>query len=486
MNDLIALRRNMAKFSLALLWAHLPLMLVVGYGVGLANTVTASGIIAGAALIATLASIRDLAHASARYTIGVALVIIVSAFVYAFAGHPWQIDLHMYYFAGLAIIAGFCCWPTILLTAGVVAVHHLLLNFVLPAAVFPDGGSLTRVILHAVIVVLETGVLVWLTSNLVKALFTSESAVNTAKEAQAETERLAVARERDQAEGEAQRREELLRIASEFEQGVGRIAASLKQASDKARTEADRLAETAASTQSETDEAAGSAEEAANGVQSVATASEELSASINEISRQVNQATQLTDSAGEDAKTASKTVEDLAQSAEQIGAVLLLIQEIAEQTNLLALNATIEAARAGEAGKGFAVVASEVKALAGQTAQATDNIRKQIGEIQGATRLAVQAIGQVTGAVSNIDGVTSTIASAVHEQSAATSEISGAAQMVAQSVSNTATNIQHLQSSASRTNAVSMSMQDVAVGLRDEVGKLEQGIAGFLSNLRRA
>ena len=486
MNDLIALRRNMAKFSLILLWAHLPLMLAVGYGVGLANTVTASIIIAGASLIATLASIRDLAHAGARYTIGVALVIVISAFVYAFAGHPWQIDLHMYYFAGLAIVAGFCCWPTILLTAGVVAVHHLVLNFALPAAVFPDGGSLIRVILHAVIVVLETGVLIWLTSNLVKALFTSETAVSAAREAQAETQRLSAAQERDQAQAEAQRRAELMKIANEFEQGIGRIAANLKQAADKTRAESVRLAETVASTQSETDEAAGSAGEAANGVQSVATASEELSASISEISRQVTQATQLTDSAGQDARTASKTVENLAQSADQIGAVLVLIQEIAEQTNLLALNATIEAARAGEAGKGFAVVASEVKALAGQTAQATDNIRKQIGEIQEATRLAVQAIGQVTGAVSTIDGVTSTIASAVHEQSAATSEISGAAQMVARSVSNTAANIQHLQSSASRTNAVSMSMQDVASGLRDEVGKLEQGIASFLGNLRRA
>ena len=114
-------------------------------------------------------------------------------------------------------------------------------------------------------------------------------------------------------------------------------------------------------------------EEATTNVETVASASEEMASSIQEITRQVAEATQIAASAVDEARRTNDTVQGMAQSAEQISNVIALINDIADQTNLLALNATIEAARAGEAGKGFAVVASEVKSLAGQTAQATED-----------------------------------------------------------------------------------------------------------------
>ena len=124
---------------------------------------------------------------------------------------------------------------------------------------------------------------------------------------------------------------------------------------------------------------------------------------------------------------AARTDQDvnrLAEGAERIGDVVRLIRDIAEQTNLLALNATIEAARAGEAGKGFAVVASEVKTLASQTAKATEEIASQIGDIQGLTRNSVAAIGEITGTIREIEALMAAIAGAVEEQDGATQEIS--------------------------------------------------------------
>ena len=132
--------------------------------------------------------------------------------------------------------------------------------------------------------------------------------------------------------------------------------------------------------------------------------------SISEVSRQVQQSTEIAGRATERAKHTDETVRGLQQAAQKIGDVVNLIRDISEQTNLLALNATIEAARAGEAGKGFAVVANEVKELARQTAKATEDIRQQIGEVQGETERAVEAIDQIVKAVDQVSEVAASIA----------------------------------------------------------------------------
>jgi methyl-accepting chemotaxis protein len=160
-------------------------------------------------------------------------------------------------------------------------------------------------------------------------------------------------------------------------------------------------------------------------IQSVASGAEELSASVGEISQQVSHAARMAGEAVEQARHTSTIVEGLSGQAAQIGDVVTMIQGIAAQTNLLALNATIEAARAGLAGKGFAVVASEVKALAEQTARATDQIRDQITTTQATTREAVAAIGSIQGTIRALDEISAAIAAAVEEQSAVTQEISG-------------------------------------------------------------
>ena len=157
----------------------------------------------------------------------------------------------------------------------------------------------------------------------------------------------------------------------------------------------------------------------------MASATEELTASINSIAQQVTRSAEIATKAAEEARRTNAVVEGLAAGTQKIGEVVTLIQNIASQTNLLALNATIEAARAGEHGRGFAVVASEVKALANQTAKATEEISAQMQDIQTATGEAVSAIQAIGGTIAEIDEISNEIAAAVDQQGAATREIAG-------------------------------------------------------------
>jgi methyl-accepting chemotaxis protein len=195
------------------------------------------------------------------------------------------------------------------------------------------------------------------------------------------------------------------------------VAAMQTTASVLAATSNESTAQTAGAVQTSND-AFGSAEIAA-------TAADELSKSIAEINRQLARATEVIGAAATEAQSTNEDIAGLAQAAQKIDDVVKLIQSVAGQTNLLALNATIEAARAGPAGRGFAVVASEVKALAVQTAKATDDIASQIAAVQASTRSAVGAIGTIAGRMQEIRQFTAAIATSVEQQNSATQEISG-------------------------------------------------------------
>jgi methyl-accepting chemotaxis protein len=170
-------------------------------------------------------------------------------------------------------------------------------------------------------------------------------------------------------------------------------------------------------------EVSGASGQATANVHTVATATEEMAATVTEVGRQISNAAKAASDASAQAQAGNTTVGGLAEAATRIGEVVALIEDIAARTNLLALNATIEAARAGEAGKGFAVVATEVKALANQTARATDDIREQITAIQQRTQHAVDAIGTIARRVADISGINAAVAGAVDQQSAATGDI---------------------------------------------------------------
>ncbi len=270
------------------------------------------------------------------------------------------------------------------------------------------------------------------------------------------------------------RKAEMIKLADDFEGAVGEIVQTVSSASTELETSAGTLSATAERSQTLTTAVAAASEEASTNVQSVASATEEMASSVNEISRQVQESARMATEAVGQAR------------ASRIGDVVELINTIAEQTNLLALNATIEAARAGEAGRGFAVVASEVKALAEQTSKATGEIGQQISGIQAATQDSVSAIKEISSTIEKLSEISSTIAAAVEEQGAATQEISRNVQQAAQGTQQVSSNITDVQRGASETGSASSQVLSAAQSLSGDSNRLKLEVGKFLSSVRAA
>jgi methyl-accepting chemotaxis protein len=282
------------------------------------------------------------------------------------------------------------------------------------------------------------------------------------------------------------RKEEMIKLADDFEGAVGEIVETVSSASTELEASASTLTTTAERAQELTTMVAAASEEATANVQSVASATEEMASSITEISRQVQESARMANEAVDQARTTNERVSELSKAAARIGAVVELINTIAEQTNLLALNATIEAARAGDAGRGFAVVASEVKALAEQTSKATGEIGQQITGIQAATQESVGAIQAISTTIEKLSEISSTIAAAVEEQGAATQEISRNVQQAAQGTHQVSSNITDVQRGAGETGSASSQVLSSAQSLSSDSNRLKLEVGKFLNSVRAA
>jgi len=285
---------------------------------------------------------------------------------------------------------------------------------------------------------------------------------------------------------ESERAAAMARVADDFEANVGNIVGAVVNAASHLRTIAQTMRETASTGSESAAHVVSAAEEASANVQTVAAASEELSAAISEIGQQVTRSADISEAAVTEAGRANEMVQGLAQAAARIGEVVKLINDIASQTNLLALNATIEAARAGDAGKGFAVVANEVKALANQTAKATEEIGSQINGIQSETRATVASIEGMGGTISNINQIASAIAAAVEEQNAATQEISRNVQLAAEGTNSVSRNIGTVREAAGETAQAAEGLLSAAELLGSQSEKLRSEVQSFLHSVRAA
>ncbi|SFL58822.1 methyl-accepting chemotaxis sensory transducer with Cache sensor [Bradyrhizobium sp. NFR13] len=285
---------------------------------------------------------------------------------------------------------------------------------------------------------------------------------------------------------EAEKRNALIALADRFDSSVGQLVGLMASGSTELEATAQAMSGTAARTNDQADIVSTAASQASTRVQTVAAAAEELSSSIAEIARQMAQSAKITTHAVDSARRTDTIVRALADGAQQIEHVVELISTIAGQTNLLALNATIEAARAGDAGRGFAVVATEVKSLAGQTADATKEISTRIAQIQSATREAVDAIQGITATIEEVSAIATTIGSAIEEQGAATAEIARNVTQTAQATREVTTNIGGVSSAAHETGNAAGMVLSAATGLSKQAEQLSGEVTTFLAGVRAA
>ena len=513
--DIQGQRRLTAAAVVGLMWLLLPVILISRVllgedwiGLGLAGVAAAS---------AATAAWRGLPEASpVRATLGVLLMAQVSLLVAAFQGHAWQADMHMAYFAALAVLAGFCDWRTIAVGTVTVALHHLLLNFALPAAVFPGEGSLGRVIVHAVILIAEAAVLLVSTRNL-DALFAGlEQRAAEARQALAAAEAAgqeALAAQSAKTEAEARGAAEraagqasqqavvaalgaaLERLAArdltarietvfppEYEQlrshfngaveALGETLTTVLRTAESLDANADQIAHAS-------DDLSRRTENQAAGLEQTAAAMDELTASVRRSAEGSREAAGLVEAARGSAEQSAEVVQQavaamdaIEASSGQIGQIIGVIDEIAFQTNLLALNAGVEAARAGEAGRGFAVVASEVRALAQRSADAAKEIKGLINASTTQVGEGVRLVGATGESLHGIADQVSRIATLVSEMAASAQEqATGLAEV------NTAVN---QMDQLTQQNAAMVEQSTAAShALREESGAMTAAVRSF-------
>lgn len=512
MTALNNIRVQAAQILTYALWAHLPVFLVAGLMIDQDSMIMTMVIAALVAAGPTLA-LYTIGHGPThRYLLAAAQVLMAAVLVFTFRGHPWQIDAHMYFFAALAILAVLCDWRVILIAAAVTAVHHLLFNLTVPAWVFPEGADFLRVVLHAVIVVIESAALYWATFKLQDTFEEAEAANQKAQEmaesAQAEAAAAAAATAKAEetlaAMEESEREKQAMREASEadiekanqkaidariaiaddLDRTLRTAVSELNEVNNTLEGEVQSLEAIARDTATAMAVATGATENVAQNVNTVASSAEEMSASIMEISRQVSLSTQVVGEAREHAELSEQRINELAERADKINDVLKMIGEIAEQTNLLALNATIEAARAGDAGKGFAVVASEVKSLANQSAQATEEIGQLLAGIRSATNDAVDVNKKIVQVVSQIGDNSTGIAAAVEEQSAATEEIARSAQAAAGDTTEASQAVRNLEAMSSKIGEVSSMTSNAVSALAGQTLSLSSECDAVVARIR--
>ncbi|MEM7687385.1 MAG: HAMP domain-containing methyl-accepting chemotaxis protein [Pseudomonadota bacterium] len=280
-------------------------------------------------------------------------------------------------------------------------------------------------------------------------------------------------------------RDRMLRdVANQFESTVAEVVSGVAEASSQLHTTSQMMAQTADDSSQRTAEVSASMAEANSGATAAAAASDEFAMSISEISRQAASSAELARRATHSATKADTTISALSDSAQQVGQIVELIQTIAQRTNLLALNASIEAARGGEAGRGFAVVASEVKELAMQTSRATEQVAEQIRSMQDTTGASVTALRTIADQIQELETTAVSIASAVDQQSVAGQDLARSIDMAARGTEQVANHIDDVRDLSLSTGSAASQVLASSTNLESQAASLRGHVNAFLAKVR--
>ncbi|HEX5213353.1 MAG TPA: methyl-accepting chemotaxis protein [Pseudolabrys sp.] len=482
MTNLQSFQNTVARALTALALVQIPILAMIAWA--LHRPVASNAAIAAALALAPAAALvlrRPIIVVA--FALVVALVGQTSLLVFEFNGHPWQVEMHFYYFAVLAMLSGFCEWRVLATAAVLIALHHLSLNELVPDAVYPGGANFLRVVVHAVVVVIETAMLIGIGHAIRSAFADAQQAHGEAEAAASELKKSATRREEELA-ATITRADRMSDLLNRFKQEMAEATEMLHSAAENLQVDADSLGKTAAHANAQSANAASASEETASKVQSAAAAGEKLATTISDVGSNAARSSQLAANAVNEAAKTSTTIDELASVANEIGKVTGLISTIAAQTNLLALNATIEAARAGEAGRGFAIVAQEVKALAGQTAKATDEIGERIDAIQVATGRSVEAIQAISATIRDLDQFSARIAEAVEQQADAAREIATNAHAAAHSVDQVGGAIVHIENVADQASRSANKLNQAAGGLTGQARQIRERVRTFTEEIQ--
>jgi len=492
------LRGKAATYAVVLLWLMVPLLGVLD-GVVQRFELIVPGLQVAVALLVTLEWRRNRAGLGTQMAASAGLAVSVSAIVYLMRGHEWQADTHMIFFAAFALTAVFCDWRPILTYAGIIAVHHLVLNFVLTEAVFPGEASLGRVLLHAVVLIVQAVPLVWLAAVLARLFGRSDQLLLDAEAARERAEGQTLVRQAEREEmlhvvGIVERRMASLAagdlsvvlqpedlpeqfqglgvafnttvaalslVIVDVEQGAQGLMQSSEALADTARQAAERVGQQSQSVV----ESAAAMNALSAGVQATTALAAEADAMMTANQKEAQAGGSILDQA-------VAAMHRIEESSHQISRISAVMGDIAFQTNLLALNAGVEAARAGELGRGFAVVASEVRELSQRAGDATKEIRTLVSDSRKNVAKGAELVGKTSeslGALIAGAGKTATIVTEI------------ATKMRAQTTGLTALSntISMMEMTAAAGAQVANQSKSMGVRLQNEAAALISSVAVF-------
>jgi len=485
--DLIALRHTAEKLFLAFIWGLCVATVITGYAFKDTGIMT-SLVAVFFAFVATVFHLRDPISDRTRYSVASIMVLIWTILVYNTAGLPdgFILDVHMLYFLMNAILVAYFCWKTLMIMNTIVVVHHLSFSFLLPHFIWPtDEYAFYHLVIHAFYAVVVSSVVTWIAYQVFNLFANNHQAMSALKEEENSRQTLEQEQEKLRIEKEKEAKQTLLSLATALEDQMTSALDAVRTSVESLDQSSLTLTKKAQATSDQSQQANTLSQKNSENSESVGAAIIQLDQTSTNITARITESNETIQQAADHATETNSIIKTLDEGAERIGEVVTMIQTIAEQTNLLALNATIEAARAGEAGKGFAVVASEVKNLANQTASATDEVNAQIQRLQDDSNRAVSALRDITAAINTVNDTSSSIMQAVTEQHKSISHIR---QTISDAVSNTeaiAAHIQDVQKDADDTLLSTNEVKSSAESIQGTTSTMRTTLTSFIANLKK-